>query len=112
MRALYPYPDPSPLFFVSMSPSPFSQRTFTASGRSVLRPLFPCMVQRSSATLSLRSFEHRLRHRAELEEIFNRPRWPTTKEEEAELVEAVRSEIWAGQYGGMLRGSSRQCLHY
>lgn len=34
-------------------------------------------------------------------EIFNRTPWPTTKEEEAELVEGVRTAIWAEMSGGI-----------
>lgn len=41
--------------------------------------------------------------RAELSEIFQRIQWPTTKEQEAEVVEGVRTAIWGERNGGMLR---------
>lgn len=33
-------------------------------------------------------------------EIFKRTPWPTTKEQERELVEGVRTAIWGGMNGG------------
>lgn len=39
--------------------------------------------------------------RAELSEVFQRIQWPTTKEQEAEVVEGVRTAIWGERNGGM-----------
>jgi hypothetical protein len=62
----------------------------------------------SSLTVHLnsRSFYNKSNPRVDLSEFFSRVQWPTTKAEEAELVEGVRTAIWEGRLGGMLRGLS------
>jgi hypothetical protein len=49
------------------------------------------------------SFLPATRHRADLKEIFERIQWPRTRQEEAEVLEGVRSAIWDDPSGRMLR---------
>jgi hypothetical protein len=49
--------------------------------------------------------------RTDLSEIFERIQWPTTKKEEAEVVEGVRTAIWDEQNGGMLRQRLSRVSH-
>lgn len=74
------------------------------------RPLAGVFSLRSPITtplavrLNLRTFHNKSNPRTELSEFFSRVQWPTTKAEKAELVQGVRTAIWEGQHGGMLRG--------
>ena len=62
-------------------------------------PIAPSLTVRANS----RSFYNKSNPRIELSEFFSRVQWPTTKAEKAELVEGVRTAIWEGRLGGMLR---------
>lgn len=61
--------------------------------RSIFRP--PIVTPRGS-----RAFYIKNDPRVQLDEFFSRVQWPTTKAEEASLVESVGNAIWEGHSGG------------
>ncbi|KAJ5218424.1 uncharacterized protein N7498_000523 [Penicillium cinerascens] len=67
-------------------------------------PIAPALTVRPNS----RAFYNKFNPRIELSEFFSRVQWPTTKAEEAELVEGVRTAIWEGRLGDKRERTERQ----
>lgn len=66
----------------------------------VTRPIVRDLRSRIVTPRLSRAFYTKNDPRLQLDEFFSRVQWPTTKAEEADLVESVGNAIWEGHSGG------------